>query len=93
MYVGPDQIAEGLEDLAAQRVATEFLLTEDGLTVNVDLEDATAARNKPEIRDDVLIVAQDVTCSAHGATRIVSTETIGDAYGMAHGRKTKGRNL
>lgn len=54
------------------------LLAEEGLAVDLDIEDATTARHEGQAADDVLIVTQQFVRCAHGTRYIVSTEAVGD---------------
>lgn len=63
-------------------VSTVGLLRVDEFAINLDLENATGRRDQRQTRDHVLIVAQQVVRSAHGARGVISTEAVGDAHGV-----------
>jgi len=64
-------------------MSRQALFAEDRGAIDVDFEHTAACRNQCEVRDDVLIVAENVIRCAHGTARIVSTKAVGDAHFVA----------
>lgn len=66
-------------------MSCQALFAEDRSTIDVDFEHTASCRNQCEVRDDVLVFAENVIRCAHGTARIVSTKAVGDAHFVALG--------
>ena len=86
-----DQIGEESENLALVRVATGRGLAVQHLPVDSDVEDSLATGDKAEIRNNVLVVGQQIPGHAHGVIGIVSRNAVGDFDRVAHVRHDIGR--